>query len=142
MNSLYETKMTQTRAGTIYLLFLIPILAFYLWWLLAYNVHDENTIWAFVTIIGILYIVAAICAFTGHPMFASCAMFLSLIFVLSIAGVSGFKKADGTKDPGFICLGVTPFLSAVMLTCIGSCIAFWLRDAMRETEYESSIEKL
>jgi hypothetical protein len=104
-----------------YLPSIIIILCLYICWLGAYEYNDEGLLGALLIILGLLYVCVVYLALTGHPMFGSSMIFATVIIIISIAAVSGFKQKDGSSDFNFVCLGLSPMISGI---CFASCVIF------------------
>lgn len=105
----------------------------YIWWLVAYDVKDEKTLWALVIILGIIYLMAASAITMGYPTVASAMVVINVIFMISIAAVSNFtiessntSESDGEKktDYGFIALGTLPIISVICFTSVAGLMSY------------------
>jgi len=104
--------------------FLIPIMILYMWWLLANNIHKSSTVWAFVVIIGMLYVLAASLVNAGHYVFASVLVILNFVFMITITAVSGMSDEYGKSGLEVWFLGTLPFILGLMFAFLTSYMCY------------------
>ncbi|VBB18026.1 hypothetical protein YASMINEVIRUS_489 [Yasminevirus sp. GU-2018] len=118
----------KTAKNTVVMSMFIPcillIMCLYIIWIGSYEYEDEFTLGCLIVTLGIMYILAVYFMTTGHPMFGCSVMMSTLIVVISIAAVSGFKQKDGSKGSNFLCMAVTPFLLGIFFAICGASISY------------------
>lgn len=101
---------------------LVILFAIYIWWLVEYGTQKETEIWFLIIMLGILYGMSLYMATTGHPMFASCLIFVNFVFIIAIAAISDLKTSAGN----FASLGLSATLTGVGVTGILACVLYSL----------------
>jgi hypothetical protein len=120
---------TATTTGTlsIYIPFILIILLYYLSWIGSYDFNDEFCLGFLLVILGLMYASAIYLIATHESTYGSSLAFLTIIIIICVAGVSGFKQQDGSQGSTFICQGVTPMLSGICFSFVALCIGYYMR---------------
>lgn len=105
-----------------YICFILLILGMYICWMTLYSFENEYMMACMLCILTIMYACALFLLATENNLVAGCVVFFAMAFVIAVAATSNFKKADGSQDSNFICMGVTPLLCGIFFSSLGLCM--------------------
>jgi hypothetical protein len=121
----------------LYLLFIIPIMALYLWWMLNNNIYKKDKVWTIIVIIGMLYVLAASLVYSGYRMFASSLLILNFVLMIAISSVSELRNDQESSRFSLWCVGLTPLIIGLFFAGIASYIAY--KTKKYKFEYQWSV---
>ncbi len=110
--------------STFYVSCFCIIILFYLSWLAIYSFNYEWLLTACIIFLSMIYTCGFIALMLNYPYITSCLLFVSIIIIIIISILSGFKQNDGTQGTYFLSLGITPLICGILLP--SSCVPLLL----------------